>query len=71
MYALTQAAGNGHIYLPESELLYQTTQILGMPLEDIKRHITVLSVEKKVVLKKEQEECCIYLAIYYYLEHTK
>lgn len=68
LYALTQAAGNGHIYLPESELLYQTTQILGMPLEDIKRHITVLSVEKKVVLKKEQEECCIYLAIYYYLE---
>ena len=51
-----------------SDILYQTTQILGMPLEDIKRHITVLSVEKKVVLKKEQEECCIYLAIYYYLE---
>lgn len=68
LYALTQAAGNGHIYLPETELFYQTTQILGISLEGIKRYLTELAIEKKVILKEEQQECHVYLATYYYLE---
>lgn len=68
LYALTQAAGNGHVYLPESELLRQTSEILGISLEGIERHITNLVIERKIMIKEQGDERRVYAASFYYLE---
>lgn len=68
LYALSQAAGNGHVYLPEEELLRQTAEILGVALEDMERHMTALAIEKKLMIKQEEKERRVYTASFYYLE---
>lgn len=68
LYALSQAAGNGHVYLPEEELLRQTAEILGVALEDMERHMTALAMEKKLMIKQEEKERRVYTASFYYLE---
>lgn len=70
-YALQQAAGEGHIYLPEQALLARTKQLLGVEIQDMEKYIMDLCIEKKTVLKEVQGETRIYPARYYYLElHT-
>lgn len=70
-YALQQAAGEGHIYLPEQALMTRTRQLLGVEIQDMEKYIMDLCIEKKTVLKEVQGETRIYPARYYYLElHT-
>lgn len=70
-YALQQAAGEGHIYLPEQVLMVRTRQLLGVEIQDMEKYIMDLCIEKKTVLKEVQGETRIYPARYYYLElHT-
>lgn len=70
-YTLQQAAGEGHIYLPEQALTARTRQLLGVEIQDMEKYIMDLCIEKKTVLKEVQGETRIYPARYYYLElHT-
>jgi exodeoxyribonuclease V alpha subunit len=70
-YALQQATGEGHIYLPEQVLMARTRQLLGVEIQDMEKYIMDLCIEKKTVLKEVQGETRIYPARYYYLElHT-
>lgn len=70
-YALQQAAGEGHIYLPGQALMTRTRQLLGVEIQDMEKYIMDLCIEKKTVLKEVQGETRIYPARYYYLElHT-
>ncbi|MBA4701175.1 MAG: ATP-dependent RecD-like DNA helicase [Ruminococcus sp.] len=70
-YALQQATGEGHIYLPEQALMARTRQLLGVEIQDMEKYIMDLCIEKKTVLKEVQGETRIYPARYYYLElHT-
>lgn len=70
-YALQQAAGEGHIYLPEQVLMARTKQLLGVEIQDMEKYVMDLCIEKKTVLKEVQGEIRIYPARYYYLElHT-
>ena len=66
-YVLQQAGGEGHIYLPKDRLLYRTGEILGVPLESIDQYLTDLAIERKIVIKREEEER-IYSASAYYVE---
>lgn len=70
MYTLLQAAGNGHIYLPQSELLEQLNALLDTEIEDIDRQLSDLSMDKKIVVKQQipEDERLIYGASYYYME---
>ena len=70
MYTLLQAAGNGHIYLPQSELLEQLNNLLDTEIEDIDRQLSDLSMDKKIVVKQQipEDERLIYGASYYYME---
>ena len=63
-----QAVTEGHIYLPEEELLYQTKSILEIEMEDISSYLLDLSIEKKIVVKDTETGKVIYPAQYYYME---
>lgn len=68
VYALLQATSEGHIYLPERELVYRTKEILGIELQDISQHLLELSMAKKIIVKEKNEEKRIYASQYYYME---
>lgn len=68
LYVLLQASNEGHIYLPESILLEKASQILGVSKEDIEPQIGNLSMDKKLVCKRENDEIQIYSMNYYYSE---
>ena len=56
MYTLLQATGNGHIYLPQSELLEQLNTLLDTDISDIDRQLSDLAVDKKIVVKQQTAE---------------
>ena len=56
MYTLLQATGNGHIYLPQSELLEQLNALLDTDISDIDRQLSDLAVDKKIVVKQQNAE---------------
>lgn len=67
-YTLQQAVGEGHVYLPQQVLSERAGALLGVEVHDIEKHIMDLSMEKKIVAKKENGETRIYPSHYYYLE---
>lgn len=68
LYALSGAASNGNVYLPESELISIAGDILGVNLKGIETHIMNLAIERKIIIKEVNSEKRIYAASYYYLE---
>lgn len=75
-YVLLQAVTEGHIYLPQEELLQKTMLLLEVQIKDIERFLQDLSIEKKIIVKQyvteneygEQREVRVYPAHYYYME---
>lgn len=68
LYALLQATGNGHVYLPENELAKKAVEVLSVPVDTVMRHIIALGLEKKIIIKESQDERRIYSTNYYYIE---
>lgn len=68
LYALTQAAGNGHVYLPRRELLYQTSLLLGVAPDGLEEALGDLRLERKVIYKEDEQDIRVYAASYYYME---
>jgi len=65
-YVLLQSVTDGHVYLPQEELLRRTMQLLEVEICDIQKYLMDLAMEKKVVLK--EDGIWVYPAHYYYLE---
>lgn len=76
-YVLLQAVAEGHIYLPQEELLQKTMILLEVVIRDMERFLQDLSMEKKIIIKQriytdnlgeEKVETRVYPAQYYYME---
>ena len=67
-YVLLQAVTDGHIYLPQEELLRKTMLLLEVEIQDISRYLMDLSMEKKVVMKEVEGQIRVYPSQYYYME---
>ena len=67
-YSLQQAVQEGHVYLPKAVLEQRATRLLEVELDDLDHYLTNLCMERKIVMKQEEEEVRIYLTFYYYLE---
>ena len=67
-YTLQQAVSEGHVYLPQEELLRRAGVLLEVEIRDIEKHIMDLCIERKTVMKEREGEVRIYPAHYYYLE---
>ena len=68
MYALFQAAGEGHTYLPDEILMKRTAELLMLREEVIALQLSNLAMDKKLVIKKAGEEKRIYASSHYYAE---
>ncbi len=68
MYTLLQATGEGHVYLPREELFYRSSQLLGVDVSYMEKHLMDLSMERKVIQKEAGDETLVYPSRFYYLE---
>lgn len=69
LYALLQASGEGHTYLPQPELTKRTEKLLEVDIEQIEKQYMDLSIERKIILKQsEEKDTQIYAASFYYME---
>ena len=55
LYALSQANGEGHTYLPKQELTIRSARLLGVDVEAIENHYMNLAMDKKIVICKFKE----------------
>ena len=56
LYVLSQAGGQGHMYLPEEILLRRTAELLGIPEEGMRVQLSDLQMDRKIVMKKMPPE---------------
>lgn len=68
MYTLLQASVDGHVYLPEYEIVQRSKALLLAEEDSIRRQLTTLTLEKKIIIRDVGEEKHIYSAVYYYME---
>lgn len=68
LHVLVQAGNNGHIYLPKEKMLEKAMELLGVDEEKIELQLMDMVMEKKIVIKKEEDQERIYSSIYYYTE---
>lgn len=67
-YTLMQGLASGHIYLPKEILLRNTSRMLEVEEEMIEPHLLDMMIEKKIIIKEEEDQTRIYGAAQYYLE---
>lgn len=67
-YTLLQSVQEGHVYLEEKVLSAKAAQLLEVEITDIEKYLMDLAMEKKVVLKQDEEQARVYPAQYYYME---
>lgn len=68
LYALLQAAAEGHTYLPMEELTQRTSQLLEIDGEYIEKHYMNLAIDHKLIMRQKDEMTQIYAASYYHME---
>lgn len=68
LYVLLQSNSEGHVYLPENELIFRAKNLLLAEDEAIRRQIMELSIEKKIVRAESKDENLVYSAVFYYME---
>ena len=68
LFVMNQASASGHTYLPEEELIQSTGALLGIDMPQIDSYLMDLVMDRKLVVKTEDEQKHIYLNHYYYTE---
>ena len=68
LYTLLQASGEGHTYLPETELTPRASKLLNVTAEQVEKRYMDLAIERKIILKQMEDQTQIYAASFYYME---
>ena len=68
LYTLLQASGEGHTYLPETELTPRAAKLLNVTAEPVEKQYMDLAIERKIILKQMEDQTQIYAASFYYME---
>ena len=73
LYILLQASGEGHVYPPKEVLLGRAKELLGVEQEYMEKHLTDLSIDRKIVIREicregKPAELAVYASSYYQIE---
>lgn len=68
LYALLQATGEGHVYLPKEELFERSSRLLDVDPSYMEKHLMDMAIDRKLILKETAEGIIVYPSQYYYLE---
>lgn len=69
-YILSQGAGMGHTYLPMETLIRMSQDLLGVDQESIHAQILNLAMDRKLIIKKDEEESQVYSRSFYRMEES-
>ena len=67
-YALLQASGEGHTYLPMEELTGRASQLLGLEPEYIENHYMNLAMDRKIIMRQVDGVTQMYSSAFFYME---
>lgn len=68
LYALQQASGEGHTFLPMEELTQRTAVLLEIDGEHIEKHYMNLALDRKLVMRQKEDVTQIYFSSFFYME---
>ena len=68
LYTLQQASGDGHMCVPKDMLAEKAAQLLMIDSGFMEKHLTDLSLDRKIILREEDDETFVYPAVHYYTE---
>lgn len=68
LYMLMQAVAAGHVYLPKEMLTKKTSELLNIRPDYIDDHYMSLVLDKKIIIKTENDEEQVYSEFYYFME---
>jgi exodeoxyribonuclease V alpha subunit len=68
LYSLLQATSNGHTYLPEEDLLSQSSELLKVDRQLIEKHLMDMQLDKRLVIRETEGRRVVYASQYYYME---
>lgn len=68
LYALQQAGVNGNVYVPYNGLVKQAEELLNLTEVNLDKHLTDLSIEKRIVIREENDEKVVYASKFYFTE---
>ncbi len=66
LYVLTQAAGEGHCYLPVAELIEKSAAMLSAPLEFVSNELNGLVIDSRIIIRDDNA----YDKTFFYAENT-
>ncbi|SFI07950.1 exodeoxyribonuclease V alpha subunit [Pseudobutyrivibrio sp. OR37] len=69
-YILSQGAGMGHTYLPIETLTRMSQDLLGVDQDSIHAQILNLAMDRKLIIKKDEEESQVYSRSFYRMEES-
>jgi len=69
-YILSQGAGMGHTYLPMETLIRMAQDLLGVDQDSIHAQIMNLAMDRKLIIKKDEEESQVYSRSFYRMEES-
>ncbi len=67
-HVLLQASNDGHTYLPKEQLRLRVCELLNLEDLELEPHLMDLSIQRKIIVKKEEGSDLIYASTYYYTE---
>jgi len=68
LYVLLGASNEGHTYLPQNELTRRASELLEVSPEFIEKHYMDLAIERRIMMKQQEEQTQIYASSFYYME---
>ena len=68
LYVLLLASGEGHLYLPMEELLRRSAELLGVSADSIEPLVSNMAMDKKLMIKNQQDLTAVYSMNAYYVE---
>lgn len=68
LYTLTQGTMEGHVCLPKELLLRKASELLGVEESAIETQVMNLSIDRKVIIKEQDDLCMVYSLNMYYAE---
>lgn len=68
LYTLMLAAGEGHVYLPETVLMEKAALLLGLYPSALEGQLENLMMDQKVVIKPGKQDRLVYASTYYFAE---
>jgi exodeoxyribonuclease V alpha subunit len=60
IHQLNESVGNGHVYLPENELMQEAAELLNSPHEELRLALERLAAEGQVELAETNEQAVVY-----------